>query len=55
MGPEGSLLCSQEPTTAPYTEPDETSHLLSLFPKIYSDIIFPSEENLTWREFNIEH
>jgi hypothetical protein len=25
MEPEGSLLCSQEPSTSPYPEPDESS------------------------------
>jgi hypothetical protein len=25
MDPEGSLLCSQEPATGPYPEPDESS------------------------------
>jgi hypothetical protein len=25
MEPEGSLLCSQEPSTGPYPEPDQTS------------------------------
>jgi len=30
MEPNGSLLCSQEPTTGPYPEPDAPSHLISL-------------------------
>jgi hypothetical protein len=25
MGPEGSLQCSQEPTTCPYPEPDQVN------------------------------
>jgi hypothetical protein len=27
MEPEGSSLCSQEPSTGPYHEPDRSSHL----------------------------
>jgi hypothetical protein len=33
MEPEGSLRCSQEPSTGPYPEPDQSSphyHILSL-------------------------
>jgi hypothetical protein len=31
-GPEGSLPCSQWPTTGPYTEPDESNpHIPTLF------------------------
>jgi hypothetical protein len=33
MEPEGSLLCSQEPTTGPYPEPDESS---PQFPTLFS-------------------
>jgi len=36
MQPEGSLPCSQEPTTCPYLEQDA-----SYFPRIHSDIILP--------------
>jgi hypothetical protein len=33
MEPEGSLLCSQEPNTSPYPEPDESiPHPPTLFP-----------------------
>jgi len=28
MEPEGSLLCSQEPATGPYPEPDESIYNL---------------------------
>jgi hypothetical protein len=32
MGPEGSLLCSEQPATGPYSELDEpSSQLLTLF------------------------
>jgi len=34
MGPEGSLLCSQKPTSGPYLEPDTSSpHLPTLIPQ----------------------
>jgi hypothetical protein len=43
MGPEGSLPCSQEPATGSCPEPDASSpHFPTLFPKIHSNIIFPS-------------
>jgi hypothetical protein len=43
MEPEVSLPCSQRPITGPYPEPDSsTPHLLTLFPKIHSNITFPS-------------
>jgi hypothetical protein len=33
MAPEGSSLCSQESTTGPCTEPEESSlHPLTIFP-----------------------
>jgi len=33
MDPIGSLLCSQQPETGPYPEPEESSaHLPTLFP-----------------------
>jgi hypothetical protein len=34
MEPEDSLLCSQEPATGPYPEPDASSpQLVTLFPE----------------------
>jgi len=42
MEPEGSLPLSQETTTGPHSEPDESiPHLPSYLPKIHSNIIFP--------------
>jgi hypothetical protein len=41
--PEGSLLCSQGHATGSYPEPDLSSpQLPTLFPKIHSNITFPS-------------
>jgi hypothetical protein len=43
MEPEGSLLCSQEPATGYYPDPDETNpHPQPYFPKIHFNIILPS-------------
>jgi hypothetical protein len=39
MEPEGSLPCSQEPSTAPYPEPDQSSP--SYFSKSHFNIILP--------------
>ena len=33
MEPEGSLVCTQEPTTSPYHEPDKSIHKLPPPPK----------------------
>jgi hypothetical protein len=42
MEPEGSLPCTQEPSTGPYPEPDQCSpyHTI-LSPKIHYNIIRP--------------
>jgi len=37
---EGSLPCSQQPTTCPCTEPDASNpHLTPYFPKTHSGIV----------------
>jgi hypothetical protein len=43
MEAAGSLLCSQDPSTGPFPEPDASSPRLPIyFPKIYSNVIIPS-------------
>jgi hypothetical protein len=37
--PEGLLLCSQEPSTGPYSEPDRSSPYHPILPKIHFNII----------------
>jgi hypothetical protein len=41
MEPEGSLPCSQEPSTGPYPEPDQSSQYDSILSKIHFNIIHP--------------
>ena len=41
--PEGSLLCSQMPSTCPYTEPDSSSsHSITIIPSLRSTLVLPS-------------
>jgi len=43
MEPDGSLMCSQEPTTCPILSQMNPIHNLPPYlPKIHSNIIFPS-------------
>jgi hypothetical protein len=42
MEHEGSLPCSQEPTTGSYSESDKSNSHPTYFPKIHINIIFPS-------------
>jgi hypothetical protein len=39
MEPESSLLCSQEPSTGSYSEPDQSSPYYSILSKIHFNII----------------
>jgi hypothetical protein len=39
MEPEGSLPCSQEPSTGPYPEPDRSSSYHPILSKMYFDIV----------------
>jgi hypothetical protein len=39
MEPEGSLPCSQEPSTFPYPEPDQSSPYRTILSKIHFNII----------------
>jgi hypothetical protein len=50
MEPERSLPCLQEPATGPFLEPDASSPTFPHnFPKIHSNIIFPSTtRSLEW-------
>jgi hypothetical protein len=42
MEPEGSLPCSQEPSTGIYPEPDESSAYQPILSKIQINIILPA-------------
>jgi hypothetical protein len=42
MEPDGSLLCSQEPSNGPYTEPDQPSPYHPILSKTHLYIILPS-------------
>jgi len=50
LGIQRFNMCSQEPSTGPHPEPDETSsHFPFLFSKIHSNIILPStSRSLEW-------
>jgi hypothetical protein len=41
MESDGSLLCSQEPSNGPYTEPDQLSSCNPILSKIHIHIIIP--------------
>ena len=41
MEPGGSVLCSQEPPTCPYTEPDESS---LQFPFLFLELLLRGEQ-----------
>jgi hypothetical protein len=42
MQPEGSLPSSQEPSTGPYPQPDQSSSYYPILAKIHFNIIHPS-------------
>ena len=46
METEGSLLCSQKPTTSPYHEPQQTSAQISRFFNRHFNIILPSRSRI---------
>jgi hypothetical protein len=41
MEPEGSLPCSQEPSTGPYPQPDQSSPYHTILSKIHFNIVVP--------------
>jgi hypothetical protein len=48
MEPEGSLPCSQNPTTAPYPKPDESQSTLSHPTSLRSILILSSQLRLVF-------
>jgi hypothetical protein len=60
MEPEGSLPCSQEPSTGPYPKPDQSNPYHHILSKIHFNIVHPpmpwsSRWSLSfWKESRIE-
>jgi hypothetical protein len=48
MESESSLLCSQEPSTGPYPEPDQSSPYHPILSKIHFNIITPTSRSSQW-------
>jgi hypothetical protein len=42
MEPDGSLPCSQDPSTGPYPEPDQSSPYQPILSKIHFNIVHPT-------------
>jgi hypothetical protein len=51
---KGSLLCSQQPATGPYPEPDESNKHPTYFPEIHFNIIIPSMPRSSERSLPIQ-
>jgi hypothetical protein len=51
MKPEGSLPCSQKPSTGPYPGPDKSSPHHPILSKIYLNIILPPRLGLPSSHF----